>query len=107
MKSIYNTNWFIFIRGLFHKNGVNLTFAVAIKHMFVFHENSEQGQHIPLLIIIAVLLAWTPHVAIVKNSGVTSYRKILILLTTACHLDRRERSDKVLISYNIPHLSSG
>ena len=27
-------------------NGVNLTFAVVIKHMFVFHENSEQGQHI-------------------------------------------------------------
>jgi len=43
MKSIYNTNWFIVTRGLFHKNGVNLTFAVAIKHMFVFHENSEQG----------------------------------------------------------------
>jgi len=35
--------------------------------MFVFHENSEQGQHIPLLIIIAVLLAWTLHVAIVKK----------------------------------------
>jgi len=55
MKSIYNTNWFIVTRGFF-KNGVNLTFAVAIKHMFVFHENSEQGQHIHLLIIIAVLL---------------------------------------------------
>ena len=27
--------------------------------MFVFHENSEQGQHIPLLIIIAVLLSWS------------------------------------------------
>jgi len=25
----------------------------------------------------------------------------------ACHLDRRERSDKVLISYNIPHIRSG
>jgi len=47
MKSIYNTNWFIVTRGLFYKNGVNLTFAVAIKHMIVFHENSEQGQHIP------------------------------------------------------------
>ena len=35
--------------------------------MFVFHENSEQGQHIPLLIIIAVLLAWTLHVALVKK----------------------------------------
>jgi len=34
--------------------------------MIVFHENSEQGQHIHLLIIIAVLLAWTLHVAIVK-----------------------------------------
>ncbi len=67
MKSIYNTNWFIVTRGLFYKNGVNLTFAVAIKHMFVFHENSEQGQHIPLLIIIAVLLAWTLHVALVKK----------------------------------------
>ena len=33
--------------------------------MIVFHENSEQGQHIPLLIIIAVL-AWT-YVALVKN----------------------------------------
>ena len=64
MKSIYNTNWFIFIRRLLYKNGVNLTFAVAIKHMFVFHENSEQGRHIPLLIIIAVL-AWTLQVAIV------------------------------------------
>ena len=42
-------------------------FAVAIKQMFVFHENSEQGQHIPLLIIIGVLLAWTLHVAIVKK----------------------------------------
>jgi len=48
MKSIYNTNWFNVTRGLFYKNGVNLTFAVAIKHMIVFHENSEQGQHIPL-----------------------------------------------------------
>jgi len=47
MKSIYNTNWFIVIRGLFYKSGVNLTFAVAIKHMIVFLENSEQGQHIP------------------------------------------------------------
>jgi len=28
MKSIYNTNWFIVTRGLFYKNGVNLTFAV-------------------------------------------------------------------------------
>ena len=35
--------------------------------MIVFHENSEQGQHIPLLIIISVLLAWTLHVAIVKK----------------------------------------
>ena len=35
--------------------------------MIVFHENSEQGQqHIPLIIIIAVLLAWTLHVAIRK-----------------------------------------
>ena len=67
MKSIYNTNWFFVKRGLFHKNGVNLRFTVAIKHMFVFHENSEQGQHIPLLIIIAVLLAWTLYVAIVKK----------------------------------------
>jgi len=107
MKSIYNTNWFIVIRGLFHKNGVNLTFAVAIKHMFVFHENSEQGQHLPLLIIIAVLLAWTLHVAIVKKLVSNEFRKILILLTTACHLDRREKSDKVLISYKIPHLRSG
>ena len=55
MKSIYNPNWFNVKRGLFYKNGVNLTFAVAIKHMIVFHENSEQGQHIPLLIIIAVI----------------------------------------------------
>ena len=67
MKSNYNTNWFIVKRGLFHKNVVNLKFSVAIKHMFVFHENSEQGQHIPLLIIIGVLLAWTLHVAIVKK----------------------------------------
>ena len=68
MKSIYNTNWFFVKRVLFHKNGVNLRFAVAIKHMFVFHENSEQGQYIPLLIIIAVLLAWSLlHVAIVKK----------------------------------------
>ena len=67
MKSIYNTNWFIVTRGLFYKNGVNLRFAVAIKQMFVFHENSEQGQRIPLLIIIGVLLAWTLHVAIVKK----------------------------------------
>jgi len=68
MKSIYNTNWFIVIRGLFYKNGVNLTFAVAIKHMIVFHENSEQVQHIPLLIIIAVLLAWSLlHVALLKK----------------------------------------
>jgi len=29
MKSIYNTNWFIVTRGLFYKNGVNLT---AISH---------------------------------------------------------------------------
>jgi len=68
MKSIYNTNWFFVKRGLFHKNGVNLRFAVAIKQMFVFHENSEQGQHIPLLIIIAVLLAWSLlHVALLKK----------------------------------------
>ena len=65
MKSIYNTNWFIVKRGLFYKNGVNLTFVVAIKHRIFFHENSEQGQHIPLLIIIAVFLAWTLHVALV------------------------------------------
>ena len=49
MKSIYNINWFIVTRGLFYKNGVNLTFAVVIKHMFVFHENSEQGQHISFI----------------------------------------------------------
>jgi len=49
MKSIYNNNWFNVTRGLFHKNGVNLT-AVAIKHMIVFHKNSEQGQHIPFKI---------------------------------------------------------
>ena len=55
------------LQEVYFKNGVNLTFAVAIKHMFVFHENSEQGQHIPLLIIIAVLLAWTLHVALVKK----------------------------------------
>ena len=55
------------LQEVYFKNGVNLTFAVAIKHMFVFHENSEQGQHIHLLIIIAVLLAWTLHVAIVKK----------------------------------------
>ena len=67
MKSIYNTNWFIVTRGLFYKNGVNLTFVVAIKHMIVFHENTEQGQHLPLLIIIAVLLAWTLHVALLKK----------------------------------------
>jgi len=67
MKSIYNTNWFIVTRGWFYKNGVNLTSAVAIKHVFVFHENSEQGQHIPSLIIIAVLLAWTLHVALVRK----------------------------------------
>ena len=67
MKSIYNTNWFFVKRGLFYKSGVNLTFAVAIKHMIVFLENSEQGQHIPKLIIIAVLLVWTLHVAIVKK----------------------------------------
>jgi len=35
--------------------------------MIVFHENSEQGQHIPLLIIIADLLAWTLHVVLVKK----------------------------------------
>ena len=55
------------LQEVYFENGVNLTFAVAIKHMFVFHENSEQGQHIHLLIIIAVLLAWTLHVAIVKK----------------------------------------
>ena len=35
--------------------------------MIVFHENTEQGQHLPLLIIIAVLLAWTLHVALLKK----------------------------------------
>ena len=64
MKSI--TPIGLLLQEVYFKNGVNLTFAVAIKHMFVFHENSEQGQHIHLLIIIAVLLAWTLHVAIVK-----------------------------------------
>ena len=64
MKSI--TPIGLLLQDVYFKNGVNLTFAVAIKHMFVFHENSEQGQHIHLLIIIAVLLAWTLHVAIVK-----------------------------------------
>ena len=67
MKSIYNNNWFIDKRIFFHKSGVNLKFAVAIKHMFFFNENPLQGQHKPLLIIIAVLLAWTLHLAIVKN----------------------------------------
>ena len=33
-----------------------------------------------------------------------SFRKILILLTLTCHLEQRERSDKVLISYKIPHI---
>jgi len=42
MKSIYNTNWFIFIRGLLYNNGVNLTFAVAIKHMIVFHKTRSR-----------------------------------------------------------------
>jgi len=65
MKSI--TPIGLLLQDVYFKNGVNLTFAVAIKHMFVFHENSEQGQHIHLLIIIAVLLAWTLHVAIVKK----------------------------------------
>ena len=40
-------------------------------------------------------------------SWVTSYRKILILLTTARYLDQRGRSDKVLISCTIPHIRSG
>jgi len=29
------------------------------------------------------------------------------VLTAACHLDRMEISDKVLITYKIPHLGSG
>ena len=45
MKSIYNTNWFIFIRGLLYNNGVNLTFAVAIKHMFFFIKLGEGSTH--------------------------------------------------------------
>ena len=65
MKSI--TPIGLLLQDVYFKNGVNLTFAVAIKHMFVFHENSEQGQHIPSLIIIAVLLAWTLHVALVRK----------------------------------------
>ena len=65
MKSI--TPIGLLLQDVYFKNGVNLTFAVAIKHMFVFHENSEQGQHIPLLIIIPVLLACTLHVTIVKK----------------------------------------
>jgi len=32
---------------------------------------------------------------------------ILILLTESFHHDRMDRSDKVLISYNIPHLHPG
>ena len=32
---------------------------------------------------------------------------ILILLTATSHLDRMDRSDKVLISYKIPHLHPG
>ena len=48
MKSIYNTNWFIVTRGLFYKNGVNLT-AVSHQTHDCFHENSEQGQHITFI----------------------------------------------------------
>jgi len=33
-----------------------------------------------------------------------SFSKILILLTLTCYLEQRERSDKVLISYKIPHI---
>ena len=36
-----------------------------------------------------------------------SFRKILILLTLTCHLEQREKPDKELISYNIPHIPSG
>jgi len=32
---------------------------------------------------------------------------ILILLTATSHLDRLDRSDKVVISYKIPHLHPG
>ena len=32
---------------------------------------------------------------------------ILEVSTAACHLDRMEISDKVMITYKIPHLGSG
>ena len=40
-------------------------------------------------------------------SWVTCSRKILILLATACHLDLKERSVKVRISYKVLHILSG
>jgi len=40
---------------------------VAIKHMIVFLENSEQGQHIPKLIIIAVLLVLDSTCSFIKK----------------------------------------
>ena len=35
------------------------------------------------------------------------FHKILIQLTAEWHLDRKERSDKVLLSYKIPHIRAG
>ena len=43
----------------------------------------------------------------IMYSWVTSSRKIPILFTKACHLDRRDRSDKVLLSCKIPHIHLG
>ena len=40
-------------------------------------------------------------------SWVMNSHMMLILLTAACHLERREISDKLLIYYKIPHTRSG
>ena len=67
MKSIYNTNWLNVTRGLFYKNGVNLTAVIHQTHDCFSWKLGAGTKHIPLLIIIADLLAWTLHVALVKK----------------------------------------
>ena len=90
--------------------------AVIINHQFSMHDlielfdvNPDKKQKIPVLGLILgrsrLIINKNKHVF--SNSRVRSSHKILILLTTASHIDRKERSDKVLISYKIPHIRSG
>ena len=91
--------------------------------MLIFHSGNQSfpsaiPQAVPEIILTDFTVLQTGEVDFKKNqkflffvflvySCVTRSRKIHIFLATACHLDLKERSVKVRISYKFLHILSG